>query len=138
MNSMNPNATIAQLYYLFIYADGKVDDKEVEMGKILINMEELNPKLFNDELEKLELKVVDRERLFMDCVGVLRKLENKVQIRYIAWMCLIANSDGFMDSEEWKLVYRFYHTELSLSHSSLLAEQKNIKRQILEKNKGVA
>jgi uncharacterized tellurite resistance protein B-like protein len=138
MIAMNPNATIAQLFYLFISADGKVDDREMEMGKVLINMEQLNSKLFNNELARLELEVVDREQLFKDCAAVLKRLENKVQIRYIAWMCLIANSDGFMDGEEWKLVYRFYHTELSLSHSSLMAEQKIIKQQISEKNKGVA
>ena len=135
---MNPNATIAQLYYLFIYADGQVDDKEVEMGKLLIKLEQLNADLFNKELSRLELEVVDREQLFKNCAAVLKKLETKVQIRYIAWMCLIANSDGFMDKEEWKLVFKFYHTELKLSHDLLLSEQKYIKQQISEMNKGVA
>lgn len=135
---MNANATIAQLYHLFIYADGHLDDKEVEMGKVLIHTEQLNAELFNRELERLDREMVDRERLFKDCVAVLKKLEEKVQIRYIAWMCLIANSDGFMDKEEWKLVYKFYHTELHLSHDLLMAEQKKIRKQILEMNKGVA
>jgi uncharacterized tellurite resistance protein B-like protein len=137
-NAMTANATIAQLYYLFIHADGEVDHKEVEMGKLLIKMERLNGELFNKELTKLELEVVDKDQLFKDCVAVLKKLEVKVQIRYIAWMCLIANSDGFMDKEEWKLVYKFYHTELKLSHDLLLAEQKHIQQQITELNKGVA
>jgi len=123
-NPMNANATIAQLYYLFIYADGQVDEKEVEMGKVLIKMEQLNAELFNKELTRLEAQVIDRNRLFDDCVAVLKKLEKKVQIRYIAWMCLIANSDGFMDREEWKLVHNFYHKELHLSHDLVLAEQK--------------
>lgn len=135
---MNANATIAQLCHLFIYADGKVDEKEIEVGKRLIEIEQLNAALFNKEMTRLESEFVDKEQLLNDCVFVLKKLEKKVQIRYIAWMCVIANSDGFMDGEEWKLIYRFYHTELSLPLTLIMSEQLNIKRQTADVKKGVA
>jgi len=137
MNALNPNATIAQLYYLFIYADGEVDEKEKQYGQYLIEIEQLNGVLFNKELERLENEVIDKNKLLEECVAVLVKLEKRVQLRYIAWMCVIANSDGFMSSEEWKLVYQFYHVKLKIPHDELLTEQTNIKREIGQKIKGV-
>lgn len=135
-SALNPNATIAQLYYLLIHADGRVDKQEIEMGKKLILVEELNPILFNNELKRLE--TADQKGLLNNCVPVLKKLEKKVQIRYIAWMCVIANSDGFMDKEEWKLIYRLYHKELALPLDIIMAEQKSIKQQMMRRILGAA
>ena len=41
-------------------------------------------------------------------------------------MCVIANSDGFMDKEEWILIYKIYHTELKLSLDEVLKIQKEL------------
>ncbi|MDH5367881.1 MAG: hypothetical protein OEW67_12920 [Cyclobacteriaceae bacterium] len=136
MNALNPNATIAQLYYLLIHADDRVDKKETEMGKKLVETEELNPELFYNEIDRLEN--VDYKKLLPECADVLKKFEKKVQIRYIAWMCIIANSDGFMDKEEWKLIYQLYHNQLKLPLDAIMEEQKVIKQLIKIKYKGVA
>jgi len=76
--------------------------------------------------------------LLAECVAVLKKLEKKVQIRYIAWMCVIANADGFMDKEEWKLIYRIYHKEMALPLDVIMEEQKTIKQQMMSKVQGAA
>ncbi|MDH5474253.1 MAG: TerB family tellurite resistance protein [Cyclobacteriaceae bacterium] len=136
MNALNPNATIAQLYYLLIHADGRVDDKEIAMGKKLVEVEGLNSELFYNEIDRLE--EVDYKKLLPECSSVLRKFEKKIQIRYIAWLCVIANSDGFMDKEEWKLIYQLYHNQLKLSLDAIMIEQKEIKKQLMLKYKGVA
>lgn len=136
MNALNPNATIAQLYHLLVWADGRLDDKEVEMGKVLVDIEGLNPELFNAELERLEN--LDPKKLLPECINVLRKFERKVQIRYVAWLCVIANSDGFMDKEEWKLIYQIYHNSLKLPLDDVMNVQKEIKKQISIKFRGVA
>ena len=134
MNAMNPNATVAQLYHLLIYADGRLDKNEIRMGKKLIEIEQLNEELFNEEVQRLETltksKGITQKALFSGCVQVLNKLEKKVQIRYIAWMCAIANSDGFMDKEEWKLIYRLYHNELKLPLEDIMDEHRKINQQV--------
>lgn len=119
---MNPNATIAQLYSLLTSADGHLDEKEMQMGHNLISIERLNEKLFNQELERIRTTMP--EGLFEQCVSALKKLEQKVQVRYLAWMCVIANADGFMDKEEWSLIYRLYSKELCLPLNDIMAEQK--------------
>jgi len=136
MNALNPNATIAQLYHLLVWADGRLDDKEVEMGKVLVDIEGLNSELFNAELERLEN--LDPKKLLPECINVLKKFERKVQIRYVAWLCVIANSDGFMDKEEWKLIYQIYHNSLKLPLDDVMNVQKEIKKQISIKFRGVA
>lgn len=135
-NALNPNATIAQLYYLLIHADGRIDDKEIEMGKKLVEIEGLNSELFYNEVDRLV--DADSKKLLNDCAIVLKKFERKFQIRYIAWMCVIANSDGFMDKEEWKLIYQLYHNDLKLPLDSVMAEQKEIKKKLMTIFRGVA
>jgi len=53
-----------------------------------------------------------------------------MQIRTIAWLCLIANSDGFMANEEWQFIYKTYFHELKLSREKILEEQKILKSKI--------
>lgn len=136
MNALNPNATIAQLYYLLIHADDRVDEKEIEMGKKLVEMEGLNAELFYAELDRLENK--KSKELLPQCSDVLKKFERKVQIHYIAWMCVIANSDGFMDKEEWKIIYQLYHNDLKLPLDSVMQEQKKIKEELRARFRVVA
>ena len=136
MNALNPNATIAQLYHLLIHADGRVDQKEVEMGKKLVELEGLNPELFYAEIDRLGDKKA--KELLPECASVLKKFERKVQIHFIAWMCVIANSDGFMDKEEWKIIYQLYHNDLKLPLDAVMAEQKIIKSELLAKFRTVA
>lgn len=135
-NALNPNATIAQLYYMLIHADGRIDDKEIEMGKKLVEIEGLNAELFYKEVDRLEN--VEVNKLLPECAAVLNKFEKKFQIRYIAWMCVIANSDGFMDKEEWKLIYQLYHNYLKLPLDDIMSEQKDIKKKLMTSFRGVA
>lgn len=123
---MNANATIAQLYYLIITADGKIDEREIEMGKLLVKMEGLNDELFRKEMDRLTDGNIDVIQIIDECLSVLEKLEMRLQIRYMAWVCVIANSDGFMDKKEWELVYKLYSGVLNLPMDRIMIEQKEI------------
>ena len=79
---------------------------------------------FKAALESLKAK--DKTALQLECIAGLRKLDSKLQIRCIAWLCVIANADGFMDKEEWILIYRLYHTELKLSLDDVFKTQKEL------------
>jgi hypothetical protein len=43
-------------------------------------------------------------------------------------MCVIANSDGFMDKREWELIYKIYHTELALSLNEIMKAQRELNK----------
>lgn len=121
---MDYRAIITNLYYLLIYADGKVNDRELALGRKMIEAEGFDTAKFDEQLESLKAKNIPA--IYTECLAALKKLDARQQIRCIAWLCVIANSDGFMDKEEWILIYKIYHTELKLSLDDVMKTQKEL------------
>jgi len=124
MSVMSFKSIMTTLYYLLIYADGKVNEREISLGKKMMLTEGFEEKGFEAALESMKTK--DSAKLLAESVVGLKKLDAKSQIRCIAWLCVIANSDGFMDKEEWVLIYKIYHTELKLSLDDIMKTQKEL------------
>jgi len=81
---------------------------------------------FNQLLEKLKPK--KHEDIYKECIHGLKKLDTKNQIRCIAWLCVVANADGFMDKKEWMLIYKIYQTELNLRLDDIMMVQKELNK----------
>jgi len=123
---MDYRETISGLYYLLICADGTVNEKELLLGKKMIAAEGFDENKFETALSGFKAK--DKATLYKECLIGLRKLDKQKQIRSISWLCVIANSDGFMDKEEWMLIYKIYDTELGLSLDDILKTQKELNK----------
>ncbi len=123
---MDYRETITGLYYLLICADGTVNEKELLLGKKMIAAEGFDEKKFEAALNGY--KTQDKAILYKECLIGLKKLEKQKQIRSISWLCVIANSDGFMDKEEWMLIYKIYDTELGLLLDDILKTQKELNK----------
>jgi uncharacterized tellurite resistance protein B-like protein len=123
---MDYNSTLAGLYYLLICADGKVNEKELLLGKKMIKAEGFDEGKFESTLDSF--KTFDNQALYKNCLTGLRKLDEQKKIRSISWMCVIANSDGFMDKEEWVLIYKLYNTELKLSLDEIMKTQRELNK----------
>ena len=121
---MNFKAVIIRLYYMLIYSDGKVNQGEVSLGKKMIETEAISEIDFNTQLEALKKK--DTSTIYKECLADLKRLKPELQIRSIAWMCVLANSDGFMDKAEWQFIYKIYHKELQLPLDSIMEVQKEL------------
>ncbi len=121
---MDYESTLTSLYHLLVLADSKINEKELSFGKEMLKIEGIVEATFNAEMEKLKTK--NNKVLLTDCIAGLKKLDKKKQIRCLAWLSIIANSDGFMDKEEWQLIYRIYHTELSLPLDEIMKTQKEL------------
>jgi len=119
-------ATITGLYYLVICADGEISEKELVLGKKMIKAEGFDDSKFQSTLESFKIK--DSTSLYNECLIGLKKLDKQKQIRCIAWMCVIANSDGFMDKEEWVLIYKIYSTELNLNLDDIMKTQRELNK----------
>ena len=117
---------LVTLYHLLINADGHVDEKELRMGELMKKHENIDDWEFNYHLEKVS--TMKEEELIDECVTNLKKCDLDWRIKCIAWMSMIANCDGFMTSEEWKLIYHIYNTRLNLNLSDILAVQKSLPR----------
>jgi uncharacterized tellurite resistance protein B-like protein len=122
---MNYKSTLVNLYYLLMLADGKINERELALGKKMIQAENIDEAEFDMQLQNLQA-VTDHSGTLKQVLVDLKKLEQKWQIRSIAWMCVIANSDGFMAKDEWVLIYKIYHTELKLSLDEIMKTQKEL------------
>jgi uncharacterized tellurite resistance protein B-like protein len=123
------NALIS-LYHLVVEADGHVSSKETEMGDIM-RVQENIPKV---EFENLlsSIRGLPKDLVLDQCIVNLRKTDIQSQIKCLAWLSLIANSDGFMDSAEWALIYRIYAKELKLDLADIMKMQRDLSRACLD------
>jgi len=133
---MNFKTILTRLYFLLVYADGKLNDREILMGKLLIDAEGINESDFRAQMESLKSK--DKTILMSDCVIALKKLDRKLQVKCVAWLCVIANADGFMDKAEWAFIYNVYHKSLGLPLDEVMVVQKKINQVCREKASAMA
>jgi len=121
---MNHKPTLIKLYHLLVSADGSINEKELSAGKQMIKAEGINEFEFDRIIDNLKKR--NASVLYSECVEELKKLDHDQQIRCIAWLSLVANSDGFMDKTEWQFIYKLYHVELSLQLDEVMKKQKEL------------
>ena len=129
-------SVFAKLYYLMINLDEKVNDKELSLGKQMITIEGFSESEFDKQLERI--KRLDVNAVNNEMLSDLRKLTKEQQIRCIAWMCVIANADGFMDRKEWQFIYKIYHKELNISLDEIMKVQNELIRLTMYKAPNVS
>jgi len=118
--------SLLALYYLIVHADGKLTDKEIKMGELMRDHEEIDPGFFTTYLESVGS--ADQEKVYRDCINSLLKCSYEDKARCIAWLSNIANADGFMDKREWELIYKLYSKELHVDLNDILQLQKTLPR----------
>lgn len=124
MNIMNYKSVITRLYFLLINSDGKVNHGEISLGKKMMQAEGIVENEFSSQLESLSTR--NHADIYKECLRDLKGLKHDQQIRSIAWMCVLANSDGFMDRTEWQFIYKIYHKELHLALDDIMQVQKEL------------
>ncbi len=116
--------SLVSLYQLLINLDGHVDEKEKKIGETMRKQEGIEEWKFNYYLKRVEK--LDRAQLLQLIITSLSKCDYESQVRCIAWVSNIANSDGFMSPEEWKLIFYIYDTRLKLDIKDILEVQKKL------------
>lgn len=117
---------LISLYHLLINADGYIDEKELKMGELMKKHENIDDALFNSFLDRIS--TLPKNNIVLECVNSLKKCEYEWKVKCIAWMSLIANSDGFMAPQEWSLIYSIYNKELNLNLNDILEMQRQLPR----------
>jgi uncharacterized tellurite resistance protein B-like protein len=123
---MDYKTTVSSLFFLLALADGEIGEKELLRGRQMMKAEGIDEAKFNTLMEKL--RTLDHNMIYNDCLKALKKLDSKSQIRCVAWMCVVANADGFMDKNEWTLIYKIYQNELNLQLDEVMKVQKDLNR----------
>jgi uncharacterized tellurite resistance protein B-like protein len=123
---MNYPIVLTNLYFTLIYADGKVNEHELATGHQIMKTEAIKEEEFNMQMEML--KSISPSIILTESIPGLKKLSRNQQIRIVAWLCVVANGDGFMDKAEWELIYRIYSKELNLPLDEIFRVQKELAR----------
>lgn len=124
---------LTQLYFILICSDGHVNEKEVSYGRKMVEEEGIDESYFLSQIKLLEIS--NQQGLLPEAIESLRKLDRKEQIRCIAWLCIIANADGFMDKAEWQMIYRIYFKELHLPLDEIMKVQKDLNQMVYKVSK---
>jgi len=119
---MNFKEVLTKLYFILICSDGHVNEKEVSYGRKMVESEGIDENYFFSQIKLLEVN--NQQELLPEAIVNLKKLTKEEQIRIVAWLCVIANADGFMDKAEWQMIYRLYHKELQLPLDDIMKVQK--------------
>jgi uncharacterized tellurite resistance protein B-like protein len=120
------NHPYTSVFISLFYAGGNVNEKEFCLGKSMVKTEGMNEVDLNKNLEATKSK--DRNVIYSECIAGPKKLDSKKQIRCLAWLCVIANGDGFMDKEELTFIYKIYHTELGLQLNDVIKTKKELNK----------
>ncbi len=116
--------TLLKAYYYIISADGNIEERELEIGRKMCKKEGIDEGEFQ---KKIEAYKNDPNQNLIDSLKTdLKKLSKEEQVKVIAYMSNTANSDGFMDALEWKMIYELYKNELQLTLEDIIQMQRQI------------
>ena len=121
---MNYKPVLIKLYHLLVQEDGNVNEREISAGKQMRKAEGISEYEFKTQLDSLKKR--NPNVVLSEGLEELKKLNHEMQVRCIAWLCVIANADGFMDKTEWQFIYKLYHKELNLQLDEIMKVQKGL------------
>ncbi len=121
MNTTETNytETLITLYHLTRIADGEISESEYKLGEYMKIAENIDEQCYDNIMRKMS--VLSKNHVYDISIQKLKACSYDQQVRCIAWMRMIANSDGYMAKEEWSLIFRIYKTELNLSLKDIIA-----------------
>ncbi len=118
---------MCKIYYLTIYADCDLTDDEYETGQRILKEEDIIIESLNIEVLN-KFQALERHEQMADCEACLRELTREEQVKCVAWMCLLAESDWVLSHTERDICEYFTKAlNLSLAEISLAQSDMNHK-----------
>lgn len=106
------------LCYLLSQADGEMTNDEVKTFELFKSHEGLSDSMYNSIINNLEAR--NYEEIYAIGLGEIKHCDKSDQVKCLAWMNKVANADGFVDTDEWSLIYKVYNKELGLNIGDIL------------------
>ena len=109
---------IVSLYHLISSADGKISDFEKRICELMMKSEGIEVPEFEMIINTIDQ--LSQDEIYAKSIDLLKSCTKDEQIKAMAWMRGIANSDGFMAKEEWSLIFKIYKKELNLNLKDII------------------
>lgn len=107
------------LCYLIASSDGINNHFESRMYDFFKSIEDITEQQSDTILAKL--KTMSDQMVYEKGIEALNMCSREEQVKCLAWMNKIANSDGRLDDKEWSIIYQVYKKELNLTLEEILA-----------------
>lgn len=109
---------IVSLYHLISSADGKISDFEKRICELMMKSEGIEVSEFEMIINTIDQ--LSQDEIYAKSINLLKSCTKDEQVKAMAWMRSIANSDGFMAKEEWSLIFKIYKKELNLNLKDII------------------
>jgi len=119
---------LTSLYFLLICADRTIDTRELDMGRKMIDIEKIDVDYFYSNIDRYSSE--PDKHIYNTCIQSLKNCTETERIRSLAWMKLIANSDGDLDNKEFELIQDICINEFKLSLDQVLKGEKEIRAEL--------
>ncbi len=119
---------LASLYYLLICADRVIDTRELDMGRTMIETEGLDINEFYSKIDRYSTE--PDAHIYNTCIQSLNNCSEDEKVRSLAWMKLIANSDGNLDGKEFSLIQDICINEFHLGLNQILKTEEMLRAQL--------
>ena len=118
-------SVICLLYYLITYSDGEASQMELSLKDKIAATEKFDVSEFAHQF--LIYNQNDRATVFNKCISDLKQLEEFEQIRILAWMFVVSDSDDDFNETEWNVIQDALSV-LDLSLDQILAAERNLNK----------
>lgn len=118
----------AHMYYLMLSADRIADPSELALGNKIIKYEGFEKA---DVMEQIDqLSSVTRDQAVEDCIILLKSISNDDQLKCLAYVKMIAMSDGSFDESESNLLHDIGTNELNILPQEIDGLEKQLQQKI--------
>lgn len=120
----------SNLFFLMLVADNVADIKELALGKKIVKYEQLDYVTVMNRVD--DLSRVSKKEVFDQSIDLLEALTKKDRLKCLAYMRLIAISDGSYDEREKELLDRISTSTINISVKELNLVEKQLRNYIDE------
>lgn len=118
----------AHLYYLMLSADRIADPSELALGNKIIKYEGFEKTEVMEQIDRLSS--VSRNQVIEDCISLLRSISRDDQLKCLAYVKMIAMSDGSFDESESNLLHNIGTNELNVMPPEINKLEKQLQQKI--------
>jgi len=122
----------AHLYYLMLSADRIADLNELALGNKIIEFEGFDK---SDVMKQIDqLSAVSRGEAIEESVVLLKSISRDDQLKCLAYIKMIAMSDGSFDESESNLLHDIGSNELNILPKEINELEKQLRKKVKEEN----
>ena len=119
----------AHLYYLMLSADRFATLSELEVGSKVIEFEGFDKGSVMKQID--DLSANPRNQIIGESIDLLKSISKEDQLKCLAYVKMIAMSDGSFDESESDLLHNIGSNELNILPQEIDAVEKKLKQQVL-------